>query len=84
MNLKTDQQKISNLKNKKIKERGKLTMLQGQRKKHTGQTDGTISSSLTYRQLESQEQGQIKQSRKHIRSNGLKFSNFVRHIDLLT
>lgn len=33
MNLKTDQQKISNLKNKKIKERGKLTMLQGQKKK---------------------------------------------------
>ena len=51
--------------------------------KNTGQTCGATASRLTNRQLESQ-LGERKWGRKDIgNSNGLKFSNLVRHTDLL-
>lgn len=74
---------IENTQFEKQKDKGKRKINHASGTKNTGQTYGTIASSLTNRQLESQ-QGERKWGRKDIgNSNGLKFSNLVRHTDLL-
>lgn len=65
------------------KDKGKWKINKVSGTKNTGQTYRTIPSRLTYRQLESQEQGERKWGGKIRSNNGLQFPNLVRYIDLL-